>query len=405
MTSYAEGPYYGDGNIETHMFYHSHAGMNIYEASTCPRCFYGPPGNFVTDGFVPDYDSPPGNFVTEGFIPDYVPYEPKPAELLASDVRQHIRSESSSRLRDAAMGGVPLDALYFTDDCYPAWDSIYEMSSGCNHHARVQKRLLNREAAALVDPWIMKRLVDAANGKLEEARLLGIALKEMRIGEDLMPEWGRLKVDEAVDEAADEAADKTVDKTVDVAIPHNPQPVEDPPVEDEWEDSLERNMETFGADFVMANIEWTASEDNAPALDSDESFTSSDSDSSSGTDDNSHGSEQDEEPIDDRYAMLSGGDPQPLPVGYRTIAESDDEAPHILHDVEVNGGPSGTYHVDMEVYEAETDSNLDELPEVELAIDATAYEFFFPTDEALNASLPGVDLECTIEDGDVVMEA
>jgi hypothetical protein len=48
---------------------------------------------------------------------------------------------------------------------------------------------------------------------------------------------------------------------------------------------------------------------------------------------------------------------------------------------------------------------LGELPQVELAIDATAYEFFFPTDEAVDASLPGMDLESTFEDGDVMMGA
>ncbi|KAK1237424.1 hypothetical protein MKX08_003049 [Trichoderma sp. CBMAI-0020] len=319
---------------EAHMA--SHAYMSAYEDSTCMFCCYGP-----------GRPSQPSNFLPES----------KPADLLASDVRQHIQAESKSRLRDAVENGVPLDALYFTDDCYPAWDSIYEMNPGRNHHARVQKRLLNREAAALADPMIMKKLVDAANGKLEEARLLGIALGDITIGRDLVPEWDP--------------------RVVDAAVPCIPEPVED-----HWEDSLERNIETLGADFVLDNITRTDSVDSGQ-----KSVATSDSDSSSGDDDNGGGNNQHGEPVDDRYAMLSGGDPRPLPLGYRSIAENDDEALHILHDVE-----------------AETDSNLDELPEVELAIDATAYEFFFPTDEAVDASLPGVDLECTVEDGDVVME-
>lgn len=251
----------------------------------------------------------------------------KPAELLASDVSQHIRAESNSRLRDAVKKGVPLDALYFTDDCYPAWDNIYEMNPGHNHHARVQKKLLNREAASLVDSLIMKELVASANEKLEEARLLGVALTDISIGIDLVPKWDR--------------------QAVDVAAP--------PPelVKDHWEDSLKRNIDTFGVDFIMDEIREAASEDDSitplNSTSDREDSAHYDTDSSASDDGIRYGNNQHEEPIDDRYAMFSGGDPQPLPSGYRTIAESDDEAPHILHDVEIHDGSNGTYHVDMEV--------------------------------------------------------
>ncbi|UKZ69866.1 uncharacterized protein TrAtP1_010870 [Trichoderma atroviride] len=286
----------------------SHAYMSVYEDQTCSICHYGPGRPLRRRNVLP---------------------ESRPAELLASDVRQHIQAESKSRLRDAVENGVPLDALYFTDDCYPAWDSIYEMNPGRNHHARVQRRLLNREAAALVDPVIMKRLVNVANGKLEEARLLGIALRDITIGRELVPEWDPQVVDEAV--------------------PYSPEPVED-----HWEDSVARNMETLGADFVMDNITWTDSVDNAPAPDRQEPVATSASDSSSGDnnnsdEDNGDGNNQHGEPIDDRYAMLSGGDPTPLPFGYQSIAETDDEAPHILHDILIHGGASAVYHVSMEV--------------------------------------------------------
>lgn len=280
-------------------------------------------------GAVPLVDAPAGN-APAGDAPAgdaAVAYNMKPVELVASDVSQHIRAESNSRLRDAVRKGVPLDALYFSDDFYPAWDSIYEMNLGHNHHAQVQTRLLNREAAALVDRLIMKELVASANEKLEEARLLGVALTDISIGADLVPEWHRRAVD------------------VEAPLPEH--------VMDHWEDSLQRNVDTFGVDFVMDNIIETASEDDSiAALDTTsdrEEPVTHDSDSSASDDGTGHGNNQHEESIDDRYAMFSGGDPQPLPFGYKTIAESDDEAPHILHDVEIHDGSNGIYHVDMEV--------------------------------------------------------
>jgi hypothetical protein len=48
---------------------------------------------------------------------------------------------------------------------------------------------------------------------------------------------------------------------------------------------------------------------------------------------------------------------------------------------------------------------VDELPEIEIAVDATMYEFFFPTNEAVDANLPRMDLECTFKDEDIMMEA
>jgi hypothetical protein len=211
--------------------------------------------------------------------------------------------------------------LYFTDDCFPAWDEIYEINFEHNNHARVQNRLLNREVSRRIDPLILKVLRNESNDRLEEARLLGIALADIRVGDSLLPEW-------------DQAA-------VDAAVP--PSPVL---IEDEWEDSPERDACTFGDQLTFDNVESMASDDNAMTVSSDASHSdSSSSAGSSSSDDNN----QPEEPVDDHYAMFAGGDLQPLPSTFMPISASDDEAPHILHDVEIYGGPDGIYHVDMEV--------------------------------------------------------
>ncbi|UKZ94345.1 uncharacterized protein TrAFT101_009221 [Trichoderma asperellum] len=297
----------------------------------------------------------------------------KRPNLIASDVAQYIQQQSNARLKRAVKERVPLDDLYFGDDCYPAWVDMCDGKAEESYHIQIQKRLLNLDASLFVDSCLREKLRDTCNAKLEEARLLGLGLADIRIGDGLLPEWDQSAVDMAI-------------------------PLEVEPVKDDWEDSAERDALTFGAALVRnkakAKAKSTAPEDNTAALFKDDSSTASSDtwDSSSffySDDKNEHG-----EAVDERYAMFSGGDPQPLPHRY---SESDDEAPHILFDVEMLGGPDGTYNVDMEVYEAESDSDVDELPEAELAVDATAYEFFFPTTDAVDANLPGMDLECSLE--------
>lgn len=300
-----------------------------------------------------------------------VPYV---AKMIAPDVATYIRNESNARFRRAVAEGVCLVDLFFGDDCFPTWLARGWDQRDEKFHISIQDSLLDIQVSNRVGTFIRDNLRDKCNEKLKEAIGLGLALADIRMGEGLLPEWDQSAVEASI-------------------------PVSAQPVEDHWEDSAERNIETFGAASVRDLIRLTVPEDNTTALleqysRSESSFTSnSDSSSSNGlsSDHNSDGGE----PVDDRYTMFTGGDPQPLPSRY---SESDGEAPHILHGVEIVGGPDGTYEVDIEVYQAEDDSDVDELPEVELAVDATAYEFFFSTKDAVNANLPGKNLECTLED-------
>ncbi|KAK0392055.1 hypothetical protein NLU13_1553 [Sarocladium strictum] len=69
--------------------------------------------------------------------------------------------------------------------------------------------------------------------------------------------------------------------------------------------------------------------------------------------------------------------------------DSEDLAPrtNIVHDVEVIGGQEHAGLIDMEVYLADP-SDLDSLPELELAIDREAYEHHFGTEDAVDVELP-----------------
>lgn len=299
--------------------------------------------------------------------------------MIASDVSKYITDESNKRFTKAVEEGVALNDMFFGDDCFPAWVDMPQDEAERNYHVNIQDRLLDIDITSRLGNFIRERLIDTCNIKLEQARLLGLATADIKMGKGLLPVW-------------DQSA-------VDASIPLSAQPVEN-----HWEDSPERNILTFGAASLRGYAGSMASEDDTTGLfkessHSDSSATSnSDSCSSSdvsGDDKNEVGD------VDDRYAMFSGGDPQPLPSRY---SESDGEAAHILFDVEIVGGPNGTYEVDMEVYQAESDSDVDELPEVELAVDATHYEFFFSTGDAVDANLPGMNLECTLEGPDTEAE-
>ncbi|KAL6900369.1 hypothetical protein GGI43DRAFT_427466 [Trichoderma evansii] len=293
--------------------------------------------------------------------------------LIAPDIATYIRNESNNRFRAGVQQRVNLVDVFFGDDCFPTWLAMGWSQEEEDYHIWIQNRLLDINASSRVGDFIRNNLRDKCNEKLDEAIALGLALADIRMGEKLLPEWDQSAVEASI-------------------------PVTAQPVEDHWEDSSERNILTFGADAVRAHTESTVSKESTTALSEQdsrsESSITSDSDSSSSDDVSSDDKNQGGEPVDDRYIMFTGGDPQPLPSRY---SESDGEAPHILFGVEIVGGPNGTYEVDMEVYQAEDDSDVDELPEVELAVDATHYEFFFPVKDAVDANLPGMNLECKLE--------
>ncbi|PKK54213.1 hypothetical protein CI102_564 [Trichoderma harzianum] len=78
-------------------------------------------------------------------------------------------------------------------------------------------------------------------------------------------------------------------------------------------------------------------------------------------------------------------------------SESDDEAPHILHDVEVVGGFEGHPDVDLELYLVEDDEEIEGLPELELAIDGDAFIYYFGDDDLMEVEIPGMDLQCSLD--------
>jgi hypothetical protein len=313
-----------------------------------------------------------------------------PTNLIAGDVSEYIQRESNARLATARKEGVVLDDMFIGRDCLPAWLDMQWNPRAESLHIMIQDSLLDLQVTSLLGDMIRARLTNLGNEKLEEARKLGLTLEDITIGKGLLPEWDP--------SAANEAS-----------------PIENQPaLEEEYQSTLEQDQNTFeedqnafGEDQNMFGEE-SANNETGPSSPVSSSFggyeTSSETDSSSDsgdtsdtdsffsdTSDSSDDEDEDEESFDSVFSMTNAVDDQPQ------YTESDDEAPHILHDVEIAGGPDGQSDVDLEVYLAEDDDEAGELPEVELAIDATAYLFFFDDEAAVDVRFSDMELECTLE--------
>lgn len=77
--------------------------------------------------------------------------------------------------------------------------------------------------------------------------------------------------------------------------------------------------------------------------------------------------------------------------------DSDHEEPNIFHGAQVMGAPVQHSIVDLEVYFAEDEDEVQDLPQMELAIDQESYEHYFGTDGAINLEVVGGRLICTGE--------
>lgn len=84
-------------------------------------------------------------------------------------------------------------------------------------------------------------------------------------------------------------------------------------------------------------------------------------------------------------------DPEP------SYDDSDDDEPNIFHGAQVMGVLAQRSIVDLEVYIAEDDEEIQDLPQMELAIDQESYERHFGTDGAIELEIVGGRLICTGE--------
>ncbi|PTB72243.1 hypothetical protein M440DRAFT_1384793 [Trichoderma longibrachiatum ATCC 18648] len=277
-----------------------------------------------------------------------------PRSLIASDVADYIQRESNARLAVAKQQGVPLESIFISRDCLPAWPDMQWDPEQESLHCAIQNRLVDLDVANALGETLRGLLVAKGNRKLEEARQLGLRLEDIIIGAGLLATWGSPALEL-----------------------HSSHRLENPLRESaQLEELMDDDM---GQSSIGTSIPHSLI--FSPAGSPDVATSSITYDSSS-------------------------VDPQP------EYSESDDEAPHILHDIEVVGCREGHPEIELEVYLVEDDSDVDDLPELELAIDGDAFAYYFGDDGAVDVEIPGMDLRCSLdvppdlgfEDGDADME-
>ncbi|KAH0521985.1 hypothetical protein TsFJ059_005909 [Trichoderma semiorbis] len=293
-----------------------------------------------------------------------------PSRLISGDVAKYIQRESNARLETARQEGITLDTVFIGMDCLPAWIGMHWDPQRESLHCAIQDRLMDVEVSSTLGDDLRKDLIEKGNRKLEEARQLGLGIEDITIGKGLLATWNGLE------------------PTQETAYGLKTPPEETSTGTTVQDSSVIGQAETPESDIITVS---SASEAvNSPEVVYDSSSTyDSCSDFSSSSGGNSSSTEDDEE-VDDIIHMNNVVNIQP------EYSESDDEAPHILHDVEVVGGFEGHPDVDLEVYLVEDDEEIEGLPELELAIDGDAFIHYFGDDDLMEVEIPGMDLQCSL---------
>ncbi|KAF5566472.1 hypothetical protein FNAPI_1096 [Fusarium napiforme] len=232
-----------------------------------------------------------------------------------------------------------------------------------------------------------------SNRRLEEAKQKGVTLSDISIGDDCLATWtdrtwdpdtaslhdflqedalNLLEAQEAsvMGAAADEANAFLLERNGDDdgssnEDTHTPEAT---PLNNEIEDTKNDRLMDI---------------DDAEATDSDED---SDSDMESVVAGNG------DDLANDQIETSNIFDPEP------SYDDPDDyDEPNIFHGAQVMGVPAQHSIVDLEVYLAEDEDEVQDLPQLELAIDQESYEHYFGTDGAIDLEIVGGRLVCTGE--------
>ncbi|KAF4456312.1 hypothetical protein F53441_1532 [Fusarium austroafricanum] len=282
-----------------------------------------------------------------------------PLNLMSAHFKNHLFYSSNHRLEEAKAKGLTLDDIFIGDDCLTTWaDRAWDPTQECLHDV-IQAQLCSHEEVWEAGILAAQDVVFKSNRKLAEARALA---------------------DEAIQFLYQDGIDE----------------------HDEHEDSSspeENDMEYVAASIAtpVGEIAGASSSDASMTMDLASPYTSdssSDSDSDSDNDDDNYFGMSDGELFDDEFSVDNLFDAEPL-----FLDSDDDDEPNVFHDAQVLGLPKYLANVDLELYiaEDEDDDEIDDLPEMELAIDQEAYERLFGIDGAVDLEIEGGRIICTGE--------
>lgn len=224
------------------------------------------------------------------------------------------------------------------------------------------------QAAEEIGPTMRSLIITLGNERIEDALLLGLELRQMVIGEDLLPTWpDRDRAFETEDADGTDNDDYTV-MDVNGSV-HS----EDLPL-------LDASLPMMHA-AVQQPIQTSRPEDEP------QSASSSDAESESCA-------SEPQSDYDDEISLFNFVSQLPVVVDADGFVEEDAPLRNIVHNVDVFGASFNGRPVDFEVYLAENDPDVVDLPELEIAIDEEPFVFHHHDHYVADA----VDLELAGQD-------
>jgi hypothetical protein len=219
----------------------------------------------------------------------------------------------------------------------------------------LQTRLGEHEASLQLGNMIRDIVVKLGNQRLDDARRLGIALQDIYIGHDLLPDWspeGR----KLWETASSEDHDGDTGLNSDVDMP---------------------DAQGSSTDEVVSGA--------SPGPDAADlrSFLYQTNTSESDV----------ESDYDDVVSLCNFVQDISSPNPY-SIDEEDDP-PNVVHDVDLVSA-DGTFSIDFELFLAQDDDELQSLPEIEMAIDRDGYEEHYNEEDAVDLEVEGAGIFCTV---------
>ncbi|KAJ3473131.1 hypothetical protein NLG97_g10498 [Lecanicillium saksenae] len=264
-----------------------------------------------------------------------------PFLIIENTLRKSIQISGNKLLNIATALELKLETLSIDSNCLPSWRIRTWDPEVQSLHGAIQLKLMERQNAQELGPAIRNAIVKLGNERIQEAVKLGLELRHIAIGKDLLPTWpDRDRVYDPDAEHANSSDDNTimeVDESVhseDLALHPTPAAVSQPGL-------------AVDADTQPRNA-WSSETES-------EDYTT-----------------EPESDYDDEISLFNFV--SQLPVVVESEEEQDAPLRNILHDVDVFGASFNGRPVDFEVYLAQNDPDVEQLPEVEMAIDEESFE-------------------------------
>lgn len=293
--------------------------------------------------------------------------------------REVLCHRFNARLQEARDQGVELSDVSIGEDCLPTWSGWNWDPETESLNAVIQERLSAAAFSQNLSILLTKDIINKGIKRLNQAVASGINIHEISFGLDLLPQWPQLSTQ------APSQSDRETPSQVQIS--------------DSGYFSRESSVISTAAISQSFSDLFSTTDDDLDIVDSG-SLVREDV-----SEDVEIGNVREEPPTqssnEEARDKMEVDCPDSSHISTDSEDSSDDDVDaedtlpktNIVHDVEQAGGAKGADLIDMEVYLAD-DSDVDDVPELELAVHREGYEHHFGTTGAMDVELPE-SMTCT----------